>query len=486
VTTPCPYGFRIVGATSEPRRLVDAFAAFAAYAACDQRAECDREAYLSAFTFGEDFRRLLLETGSTAGFSGPCWSPSLWFDLDSEDLYFAHKDAGALAVFLVERYAVEPPDLLLFFSGSKGFHVGLPTALWSPAPSLAFHRTARRFAEHVAELAAVTIDTGVYDKVRAFRAPNSRHPKTGLHKRRLTLDELLGPLGAIPELAKSPAPFIIPAVAKTADQAAADWQQAADQVRQQSEAKATRRAAGNGSPPLNKATLQFIREGATTGDRHRLLFSAAANLAEFGCSPALAHALLTEAGLDSGLPPREVHRQIECGLAAVPSPLSPEKPPPLASESTQAAPDGSNIENPPERNTGDSTGLQGQSCQQVTRATDSKPTDLKAALARLWAPSPALSAPPPIGTAGYTPADAPPAPTADQAKGPAVLPPDPPALIALPPGAVGSGQLDTPCRCGCTEYAELPISEGRTRRDCRKCGRFAGWGRWYDQGGPTP
>jgi hypothetical protein len=37
----------------------------------------------------------------------------------------------------------------------------------------------------------------------------------------------------------------------------------------------------------------------------------------FGCPPALAHALLTEAGLDSGLPPKEVRRQIDCGLGHV-------------------------------------------------------------------------------------------------------------------------------------------------------------------------
>lgn len=53
------------------------------------------------------------------------------------------------------------------------------------------------------------------------------------------------------------------------------------------------------------------------GDRHRLLFSAAANLAEFGCPPALAHELLTESALDSGLPPKEVRRQIDCGLDPV-------------------------------------------------------------------------------------------------------------------------------------------------------------------------
>jgi len=63
--------------------------------------------------------------------------------------------------------------------------------------------------------------------------------------------------------------------------------------------------------------MEFIRNGAEEGDRHRLLFSAASNLAEFGCPPALAHALLTEAALDSGLPPKEVYRQIGCGLNGV-------------------------------------------------------------------------------------------------------------------------------------------------------------------------
>ena len=72
-----------------------------------------------------------------------------------------------------------------------------------------------------AVLVAVTIDTGVYDKTRAFRAPNSRHSKTGLHKRRLTLDELLGPLDAILELATTPAACDVPTVSTTSDHAAA-------------------------------------------------------------------------------------------------------------------------------------------------------------------------------------------------------------------------------------------------------------------------
>jgi hypothetical protein len=314
----CPYGFRIVGAIWEARRLVDATAALAGYAACDERAEVQREAYLSAYQFGEDFRRLLHETGSPAGFLGPCWSPWLWFDIDHEnDLDLAHREAKRLSMTLYERYKLGDEDLLLFFSGAKGFHVGLPTAIWLPEPSAQFHKTARRFVEQIAQLATVTVDVGVFDRVRAFRAPNSRHPKTGLHKRRFSFDELAGlSLDRILDLSRNPAPFDLPQPAGTSDQAAADWQAAADLVVSETISQAARRVVTGGTPTLNRATLDFIRQGAGPGDRHRLLFSAAANLGEFGCSPALALALLEESALDSGLSPKDVRRQIECGIAA--------------------------------------------------------------------------------------------------------------------------------------------------------------------------
>jgi hypothetical protein len=317
-TTRTPrFGFRVLGSATTRRRLVDFDAAFAAYAECDDKAEVTREAYLSAFTFGEDFRRHLAQTGSTRDYAGPCWAPFLWFDLDSpDDLERALSDARRLAAGILQRYPVlDEGDLLLFYSGSKGAHVGLPIT-WGPAPSSTFNRTARRFAEALAAVAGVSIDTGVYDKVRLFRAPNSRHPKTGLHKRRLTLDELLHlDTARIRQLARAPEPFALPPVTAADPQAAADWQAALRAVESEAEGKARRqRAVANGTPRLNRPTLDFIRDGADQGDRHRLLFSAAANLAEFGCPPALAHALLTEAALDSGLPPAEARRQIECGL----------------------------------------------------------------------------------------------------------------------------------------------------------------------------
>jgi hypothetical protein len=73
-------------------------------------------------------------------------------------------------------------------------------------------------------------------------------------------------------------------------------------------------AYGDGAPTLTALTLDFIRDGASAGERAMRLFRAAANLAEFDCPPDLAHALLNEAALDSGFTPSEVKRQIECGL----------------------------------------------------------------------------------------------------------------------------------------------------------------------------
>jgi len=321
------FGFRIIGGTTNERRLTDWSAAFRGCCECDERAEVDRESYLSAFTFGDDFRRHLAATGSVRGFAGATWSEWIWFDIDRDDIDQATRDARRLAAGLADRYALDGDELLAFFSGSKGFHIGLPLSVCgSPEPSQTFYKVCRRFAEAVATHSTVAIDSGIYDRVRAFRSPNSRHPKTRSHKRRLAFGELMNlTTRRIVELAAEPEPFDLPEPAPVADQAVRDWAAAVELVENEHLAAEMRRGTvGKVGARLNRATLDFIRDGATSGGtandqalgvgRHRLLFSAAANLAEFGCSAALAEALLTESALDSGLSPSDVRRQIECGL----------------------------------------------------------------------------------------------------------------------------------------------------------------------------
>jgi hypothetical protein len=320
------HGFRIVGPCTGDRRRVEAARAFAAYCACDARAGVDREAYLSAFQFDDGFAEHLARTGSPAGFTGSTWAPFVWLDVDRDEpaggVSRALADTRQLVDTLDERFGVPRGVLVPFVSGSKGLHLGIPTALWLPPASADFHAVARQFAETIAAAAGVAVDAGVFDRVRAFRAPNSRHPKTGLHKRfvpveildAVTVDGVLG-------MARTPEPFEVPGTdgVESADMLVAAWDKAARAVANKSAAAEQRRLeviSGDRAGGVNRQTRAVLAGDVEVGDRHRLLFSSAANLAELGCPLSAVLALLTEPGLDLGLPPKVVARQIECGHAA--------------------------------------------------------------------------------------------------------------------------------------------------------------------------
>jgi len=310
-----PLGFRIVGDCRNDRVPVVWPSAFLAYCQCDPRAELERESYLSAFQFADDFNSYFKTNLSTKGYRGAAWASWLWLDVDREDLQQALSDARRLVAGLLDRYRLGDEELLLFFSGSKGFHIGLPTSLWEPSPSVDFPEQCRKLAEAIAQQCQVAVDLSVYDHVRAFRAPNSRHPKTGRHKRFLEAGELMHlALERILELAGVPEPFELPTMPGRNTCAVDDWSAATAAVEHSQGAMMKCRSAGDCRVSLNRSTLDFIREGASNGERAKRLFAAAANLGEYGCSFDLAFALLSEAASDSGLPPREVRRQIESGI----------------------------------------------------------------------------------------------------------------------------------------------------------------------------
>jgi hypothetical protein len=314
---PC-FGFRVLGHLAEKRRPVDWQAAFLGHAECDPRAELGREVFLSHFTFGQHFVDYLMREGSERGYNGPCGASWLFWDIDRpDDLALALGDARRLAGAILERYReLDDEDLLIFLSGGKGVHVGIPTS-WHPEPSPEFHSIARLFCLSLAEGASVAVDGSIYSKTRLFRAPNSRHPKTGLFKRRLTLDELtfLKPEAVI-DLARQPDPFNIPAGPTVWPNAADDWAQARRVVARQAEQHSAPR---NGECRLSAFLRRYLRDGELEPDRRAVsTFRAAAELSELHEAigfDALAIALLSEAALDSGLTPSEAKRQIDCGLS---------------------------------------------------------------------------------------------------------------------------------------------------------------------------
>ncbi len=321
-----PYGLWVSGPCSETRVIVPAADAFRSYCLADSTVKVGGEAYLSAFHFGNDMRDRVEGTGTPRGFDGPTWSSYLWFDIDrSPDqggVSQALADTRRLVGCLGSEMGAPQECLLSFFSGSKGFHVGVPTALWGPEPGPVFHDTAKALAQHVADKAGVSIDGSVYDRVRLFRAPNSRHPKTGRHKVRLDPGQLAGlDDSTIAAMAANPVPFepqshgglrVCPALAAAWGSAGASAARSAvTQIQRKRD-----QAAGALPRSLNNMTLSAIRgEPIEPGERHKWLYSIAANLGEFGCTQQLAEALLMESGLSSGLTRAEIVRQIRCGLA---------------------------------------------------------------------------------------------------------------------------------------------------------------------------
>jgi hypothetical protein len=310
-------GVIVQGAPTSPRVLVRHAEVFAAYAdgLMAEKGE-DREAYLSHFAFGSGMQHhYKANRNSVAGYAGPCWCRWLVLDIDRPNLDDALADVRKLVRTIGERYPAMQGDVAVFFSGSKGFHVLVELA-HNPPPAVGFHHTAREFAEMLAGRAAVTIDTSIYDVNRVVRLPSTKHPKTGLFKRRLDCDVLdrLDVVGIL-EHAKYPAGDGMPTLRDVPDNLAADWLDAERRAGEKADARAVIRhdfAAGNARAP--RYFIELLRFGVAKGERHRTLFRCAAWLAEQGAPDQLVLALLTEPGCDSGLAPRDVERQIRCGI----------------------------------------------------------------------------------------------------------------------------------------------------------------------------
>lgn len=309
------FGYRIVGPCDRERKIVNYDRAFAAYAACDDQAQCHTEGFLSPFQYDQEIQTRIddgIGRLDVRGFNGRCWSRFVWFDIDREgDIDAATTDARRLALSLVDRYQLDESELLVFFSGSKGFHVGLPTSLFDPAPAVTFNASVRKLAEGLAASVGCSIDTCIYGKVQPLRAPNSKHGKTGRHKRFVMFDELLHLRpGAIVANATEPIEFDLPNAPKIDQRAVEDWRATCDRVNRQAEAVKT---ISKHRTDLNCSTFDAIA-GDAESPRRTAVYSAAANLAEFGCSLRLALVLLTPGGLDCGLPPADVRRAIENGI----------------------------------------------------------------------------------------------------------------------------------------------------------------------------
>lgn len=314
---PCNVGSFVLGAPTSPRALVrhaDLLAAYADGEIADRGDE--RESYLSHFLFGPDMQtHYARNRHSVAGFVGACWARWLVLDIDRTNLADALADARRLVAFLHQRYPEAEGDMPIYFSGGKGFHVLIELA-HKPPPAVGFHRVARTLAEAIAGRAGVKIDPSIYDLAHIIRLPNTRHPRTGLFKRRIDAEALFAlDIDGIRRHAAHAAGDGLPTWRTCPARLAADWTDAeAATARQQVARAAVRRGNGAADARAPRYFLDLLRFGVDQGERHHTLFRCAAWLTEQGAPPSLVAAILTEPGRDVGLTPKDVDRQIACGI----------------------------------------------------------------------------------------------------------------------------------------------------------------------------
>jgi len=162
------------------------------------------DCFTSMYRFRKDYQEHCKKTGSVSGSHDfACYSDYLWFDIDNAVLDVSLVNARQLIINIERIDSTLSELMLIFFSGAKGFHIGLPSALFGMEPSADLPRIHKILAKMIAK--DVSIDTAIYEHNRLWRIPNTKNSKSGLYKIQLTNDQLaILTIEEIKELAKHP------------------------------------------------------------------------------------------------------------------------------------------------------------------------------------------------------------------------------------------------------------------------------------------
>jgi|SRR5215216_4553578 len=147
------------------------------------------------------------ETGkpSVAGYPGDAVTDIVPFDFDQEgNLERALIDARGF-VRRLDAYGINANLVGVFFSGHKGFSIDVPAEVFGgfePRPDIG-----EMLKSLALDLAGdlPTLDKSIYQKIRLWRTPDTKHRKSGLYKVRLSILELYNlDLASIKGLAAAP------------------------------------------------------------------------------------------------------------------------------------------------------------------------------------------------------------------------------------------------------------------------------------------
>ena len=142
----------------------------------------DTVAYASMFPFSEGIIEHVKINKTVNGYEGEYNCKMLYFDFDGDDLEKVLESTRKFYNRLISKYKIPKREIRVYFSGKKGFHLGLRSSFFGGFPSS--NDLPNRLGKLVMKLTKgiENIDTSIYNKNRIFRLPNSKHQDSGLYK----------------------------------------------------------------------------------------------------------------------------------------------------------------------------------------------------------------------------------------------------------------------------------------------------------------
>jgi KaiC/GvpD/RAD55 family RecA-like ATPase len=145
--------------------------------------DSEKDYYASVYHYNHEQYEQFKKTGSIRGINDVITNV-LIFDFDSKtDLEKTRIDA-LTAIDRLKKYGVKDNAVQIYFSGNKGFTVQVELNK-SLSPD-----QARAIALKKIAYGLETADSSVYDASQIIRVPGTKHPKSGLYKVPLTLNQL--------------------------------------------------------------------------------------------------------------------------------------------------------------------------------------------------------------------------------------------------------------------------------------------------------
>lgn len=160
------------------------------------------DSFMTYFRYNNEMALHFREKRSVGGYQGQAYADWLPIDIDSESLQEA-QDSLTKFVQNLGSFEIDPSICRFYFSGSKGFHVMIPSRLFGACPSSDINKRFRAVALSLAK--GIKIDTSIYDKTRIFRLPNTINSRSNLYKIELyPFQALHSPIREILHMAKRP------------------------------------------------------------------------------------------------------------------------------------------------------------------------------------------------------------------------------------------------------------------------------------------